>query len=463
MHETYQYQTALSLGDIAALQELYGAREADRFDALRSNDAFSRASVLTGQLSGVGVRYVADGDLTTAADADHYKFTAPLGFNAVTVRLQAEGLSLVLPRVTVYDSYGRVVASALSRDPLNNDLTLRFQTGLLGGTYTVKVEGATEDVFGIGAYRVVADATLLGATLPILPALLSPVVDGVLNNTLLTATQLLGGATGAPDSRFDANYRGVIESSRDVDHYQIRAPLTSPGAPTNLNVVVWGLDASPLNPRVRLLDSLGRPVAFQVLVNDGGVMSAQLQNVTPGEVYYIQIAARVPGSANGTGTYMLGADFNQTPALAPEWAGGDTLAAGATRTDALSINESGTYQFFLAADQENATGGVVTMTIRDEAGNVVLTMQATAGQPLVTRVKYLARGNYTVTYTTAATDPVRHDLYVLRLTDNVGPYAPGGSSSGSSSSGTSGSTSGSGSYYYTGASSPPPKSSYYTY
>jgi hypothetical protein len=77
-------------------------------------------------------------------------------------------------------------------------------------------------------------------------------------------------------------------------------------------------------------------------------------------------------------------------------------------------------------------------------------------------VKYLARGNYTVTYTTTATEPVRRDLYILKLTDNVGPYAPGGSSSGSTS-GSSGSTSGSDSYYYTGDSSPPPMSCYYTY
>ena len=238
-----------------------------------------------------------------------------------------------------------------------------------------------------------------------LPALLSPVVDLLTNDTLLTATKLLGGATGAPDARFDANYRGAIESANDTDVYQIRAPLSSPGGPTNLNVIVWGLDANPLNPRIRLYDAMGNAVAFQVLANDAGVMSVQLQNVAAGQVYYIRVAARTPGGANGTGAYMLGADFNQTAALAPDWAGGDTLQPAATQTDTLTVNESGLFQFFLAAQPTTGTGGTVTMTVTDADGNVVLTMDATAGQPLTTRVAYLAAGTYSVKYTSRGTDP----------------------------------------------------------
>ncbi|HSQ56491.1 MAG TPA: matrixin family metalloprotease [Gemmata sp.] len=454
MNETYSYRTGLSSTDISAIQELYGVRQADAFDAARSNNTASNASILSGELKGAGLRYIADGDLTTLADVDYYKFTAPIGFNAVTVRLQAEGLSLVLPRVTVYDSLGRVVAAGVSRDPLNNDLLLHFNTSLLGGTFTVKVAGATDDVFGIGAYRLVADATLLGATLPALPALLSPVIDGLTNETLSAATILTGVATGSPDQRFDANYRGVIESASDTDFYQIRAPLTSPGGPMNLNVVVWGLDGTPLNPRLHLYDALGNPVAFQVLSNDTGIMSVQLQNVTPGEIYYIQVAARTPGGINGTGAYMLGGDFNQTAALHPDWVSGNTQAPNTSQTDTLTINQSGTYQFFLAAQQQATSGGVVTMTITDTNGNVVLVMQATAGMPLTTRVKYLSAGTYRVSYTTSGTAPIRRDLYILKLTDNVGPYAssPDGSSTSSTA------------YKYDSTSySPPPSSSYYTY
>ena len=51
------------------------------------------------------------------------------------------------------------------------------------------------------------------------------------------------------------------------------------------------------------------------------------------------------------------------------------------------------YQFVLAAERlENGAGGV-TLTITDAAGKVVLTIDADAGEPAVTRVGVPRRGN----------------------------------------------------------------------
>ncbi len=461
MNEDYSYYTGLSAGDIANIQALYGARTPDAFDAAHCNNTSATASVLTSQLSGAGLRYTANGDLTTLGDVDYYKFTAPLGFNGVTLNLQAKGLSLLLPSVTVYDSAGRVVASALTRDPLNNDLTLQFKAPLLGATYTVKVDNATQDVFGIGSYRLTVDTTLLGATLPVLPALLSPVVD-TLTNTLATATTLLSVSPQQPDQRFDAVYRGAIQSSKDTDYFKIRAPLTSPGGPTNFNVIVWGLDSTPLDPRIHLYDSQGNPIAFEVLANQFGLMSVQIQNVTPGQWYYIQVSARNPGGANDTGNYTLGADFNQTAPVTPTWVAGDTLAPAATETGSLTVNESdgAMYQFLLNAQSTGA--GVVNMTILDASGNTVLSFNASAGQPLTTAVTYLAEGTYTIKFTyQSGAAPLRYDLLMLQLSYDVGPYpsttlSPGGSSPSSPP------ASPAPAYLYSGASSsPPPQSNYY--
>src|SRR6185312_16909960 len=99
-------------------------------------------------------RLDAAGDLTTAADVDYYKFTVPLlgGLTGISVRLSADGQSLLTPSVTVYNSGGRVVASGKSTDPTNNDISLRFGSSLFGGSYYVKVDGATAD-FGTGGYQ----------------------------------------------------------------------------------------------------------------------------------------------------------------------------------------------------------------------------------------------------------------------------------------------------------------------
>jgi hypothetical protein len=459
MNDNYYYHTGLSAGDIANLQALYGARTPDAFDAAHSNDTRAQASALPMQQLGVDTRYVANGDLSSLNDVDYYKFTALPLYNSVTLHLQAKGLSLVLPEVTVYDASGREIASGLSVDPLNNDVTLKFNAPLLGGSYTVKVDGATNDVFGIGAYRLTVDNTLLGGTLPVLPALLSPVVDGLLNNTLATATTLLSVSPNQTDQRFDAVYRGSIDSANDTDYFKIRAPLTSPGGPTNLNVLVWGLDLDPLDPVLHLFDSAGNPIAFEVLANQSGLMSVQLQNITPGQYYYIEVAARNPGGANGTGTYMLGADFNQTCPVTPEWVAGDTLAPATTETGTLTVSsgEGAMYQFLLSAQSTGA--GVVGMTIVDASGNTVLSLNATAGQPLVTGVTYLAEGTYTVKYTyLSGIAPIRYDLLMLQLSDDIGPYATTTTSTASSPPPPPPSSTG---YTYSGPSSPPPKPTYY--
>jgi hypothetical protein len=108
------------------------------------------------------------------------------------------------------------------------------------------------------------------------------------------------------------------------------------------------------------------------------------------------------------------------------------------------------------------------MTVYDELGNVIFTLSATAGQPAVTTTRYLAAGNYTIRYTTSsgsASNPLEYSLYILQLSEGVGPYATSTSTPPSSSSGgsTDGSTSGSSTYTYNGSSTTQPGEYGYTF
>jgi len=63
---------------------------------------------------------------------------------------------------------------------------------------------------------------------------------------------------------------------------------------------------------------------------------------------------------------------------------------------------------------------------RVAAGRVVLALEAAAGQPLTTAVRYLAAGTYSVRYATrfaagAAPAPLGYGLFLLQLSDDVGP------------------------------------------
>ena len=85
---------------------------------------------------------------------DVYRFTTPPSSNitGLTVNLQAAGISLLTARVTVLDAMGNAVASAVTTDPLSNDLTVSLENYQASTTYFVKVEGAGSNVFSAGAY-----------------------------------------------------------------------------------------------------------------------------------------------------------------------------------------------------------------------------------------------------------------------------------------------------------------------
>lgn len=460
--ESYAFRTGLSADDIAALQALYGARTHDAFDRSTNNNILARADAIP-RMSGSG-QLLAVADLTTQADVDFYKFNAPAltsFLSSVVVRLKSSGISLLTASVRVYDSFGRVVGSAASQDPLNNDLTISFRPGLLGGTYYVKVDGAGNGAFDIGGYKLAVDFLSLGGLLAPLTSTVEAVLDGHTDDVLASALGL--SAPSTTDSRFDAIHRGVIEDSTDVDSYRISTGQFAAGTAVTLNAMVWGLDSTPLDPRLRVFDESGAPVAFQVLANDAGLFCLQVPNAVAGREYFVQVAARSPGGANDTGRYFFAADFNSIEPMAFEGVASGAVIPGQTESAALTIEDSGVFHFALAP----TSIGAVTMTVYDENGIAVFALTASGGNPAVTATRYLAAGTYTVRYTTTSgsgSNPVAYNLYLHQLSEGVGPYAPSTTSPPpGSSNGDSGSSYTYSSNTYSGSSSPPPSSYGYTF
>jgi hypothetical protein len=457
IRQSYAFRSGLSAEDVAALQALYGARLHDAFDRSGNNNTLSRADVLP-RVSG-GSQLLATADLTTQNDVDFYKFHAPAltsFLSTVVVRLKASGLSLLTASVRVYDSWGRLVGSDASTDPLNNDLMVRFRPGLLGGTYYVKVDGAGNGAFDVGGYKLAVDFLSLGGLLAPLTSTLGAVLDGHTDDVLASALGL--SAPSTTDSRFDAIYRGVIEDAADVDSYRITTTKYADGTAVTLNAMVWGLGIDPLDPRLRVFDEAGNPVAFQVLANDGGVFSLQVPNARAGRDYFIQVAARAPGGEHDTGSYFVAADFNLSDPLVFDGAASGSVAPGEEQQATLSIAEAGVFHFSLAP-----TGiGDVTMTVFAEDGSVLFAITATGGKPAVTATRYLAAGNYSVRYTSStggAIGMAGYNLYLLQLSEGVGPYATSTSSPPPGNN----TTSTTSTYTYSGSSSPKPTGYGYTF
>ncbi|HKB02951.1 MAG TPA: matrixin family metalloprotease, partial [Gemmataceae bacterium] len=140
--------TGLTPDDIAGIQAMYGARRQDSFDAAAANDSLGAATALTLTSGGVNVR----ADLTSQSDVDFYQVVA--SGSSLTVSVDARNLSLLAPKVSVYDAAGNLLATA-SAD--YGQVATVSPAGLTPGqVYYVVADGATSDAFGMGAYTLTA-------------------------------------------------------------------------------------------------------------------------------------------------------------------------------------------------------------------------------------------------------------------------------------------------------------------
>jgi hypothetical protein len=187
--------------DIAGVQAMYGARKPDVYDAAASNNTLGTATPLTLSYGAISLQ----ADISSMTDVDYYKVVAPSGTNGtLTVSVDARNLSLFDPKVSVFDSFGNLLATASAA--IYGDVATVNLTGLAAGqTYYVEASGATTDVFGMGAYKL--SAQFGGFTAPTIgPDQFEP------NNTAASAANF---GTVTSVSRIGL----TLHTSTDVDYY----------------------------------------------------------------------------------------------------------------------------------------------------------------------------------------------------------------------------------------------------
>ncbi len=144
----------LTPDDIAGIQSIYGVRERDAFDQASPNDTFSTATTIQfDDQDEIDFR----ADLTNYADVDYYRVTVPEGADSLTIAVDAQQLSLLSPKIEVYDAQQNLVAVAEGDYGTSAVLEIGALQG--GQTYTIVADGATSDEFGMGAYRLTAQLT----------------------------------------------------------------------------------------------------------------------------------------------------------------------------------------------------------------------------------------------------------------------------------------------------------------
>lgn len=413
-------KTGLTPGDAAAIQRLYGARTPDAFEGA-GNGTRATATRLVPAPARNGVAAVG-ADLTTMSDVDYYTFTTGADTTSLTVRLGTVGKSLLAAKVSVYDSTGALVGTATSAGPLaTQDLVLTVAGVRPGADYTVKVERATDDVFGIGRYDL---SVGYNAAPPTAPAAVQPPAVTAANNSLATAAPLAAGA-GSGGAWF--TQRGAIAAASSANYYTLTAPAT----PSTALIVSVRSDApGALFTAVTVYDASGTAVASELLADgaDGRVVVQVAHPVASG-TYYLKVESVSRGAAGRTGAYTLLANFTQ-PAVSLAGVATDTLtAARAASYTTLSVAETKLFHFVLSATSSDpATVSGMRMIIYGSDFRVVATLTADAGATSSGAV-LLSAGTYYVkfeaaTRTGVALPPLTYTLRTAILSDPIDPFAP---------------------------------------
>ena len=426
MFETYQgVRTGLTPGDIANLRALYGARLADQYEGTAGNGTIASATKMKDP--------AVQADITTNGDVDVYEYKMP-GYagSSVTIRVQTAGVSLLTPKLTVYDANGNLVTSAITTDPLSGGVSVSLTNVSPGSKYYFKVEGSQSGVFGIGGYRLKVESgqisqVLIAALDKVFSrsSLSIPDADHGNNNSLETAKNL-----NAPLYQANAQYTNAItaslEDGSDVDFYRINVPTFTDGQQTHTLVVsTAAVGGSTLDPAVTVYDAAGNIVAAQVLVNDRSSYLIQVSGVASGNRFYLKVNADVSAAENNTGDYLLGVNYRTAPMALPQLAASTLTDAQSMEVRTLTVSQSQVTHFVLSASAAGVPSAV-RLTIFDQNNNPIFMLTAMAGQTVSGDV-YLGAGvTYKAVFRAATADhstlpAISYTLSGKSLTDAIDP------------------------------------------
>lgn len=437
--------TQLTNEDIENLRHLYGPRRPDVHEGPYGNDSFARATTIRFPTQGHGyygtTPLVVFGDLTTQRDTDFFALRPYRECRGtVTFRLQSKGLSLLAPRLTLYDAEGQMIARATSENP-SDVLVVRLGDVNPETVYYVQVESQVDGIFGIGAYGLgvtfegnVAvpperlDQLLRGphetlsvddlARLAVDPnALLN--LDSGINESFQDATRLETAAeleTGFGRSEVIAS----LEDGTDVDVYRFRTPQPKGGAETLvLTVSVREFPANGLSTMVELYRENETRQPSEVLVRSNGTYTLQASGARAGADFFARV--RHAGVPEGAGNYSLTLHFGGVQAGLELFADSALPPEQPAEQYALYVAQSQLFQFVYSEIRRRPAHVRMHMTIHDEHGNQVLAMSLRGGETATADGVFLKPGPYTVNFRAESPGSGHTVLRGRTISDPIGP------------------------------------------
>jgi Matrixin len=439
----YEDNQAPTSQDIANLQALYGTRAPDPHEGNSGNDSMNRATQIQMPSNNyIGATpLVVYGDVSSNQDVDFYSLRTPHNYTGpITFQLQSAGISLLTPHLTILDSNGSVLGDAEASSDFGDTVTVHLNQSSPQSTYFIEVQGATQDVFGIGAYGLAAtfdsantvsaanlNTVLTGPYQTLssndLSALLTNPDRVLFNGQAQGSVVQLNSVPGyAPNTNFQTI--GSIASASDVDLYRVQTPNGQNGQGLVFTATVRSLAPNGTLPRVTILDDSQTPLPAQILANGDGTFTIQATGLKNGN-YFLKVVAD-PTSSDDTGNYALDANFGAAAANFSTLSSGSLTPDTSQVTHNLYGGESQLMQFTLSAGAGAPLGAAVQMTITDASGYVVYSLTASSGDTVSAAALFLNPGAYVIKFSLLGesedTDsPVTFTLRGEGISDPIGP------------------------------------------
>lgn len=349
MYGAYQgILTGLSADDIAGIQAIYGPRQSDAYDAASPNDSLASATPLA--LSSGALSFQAD--LTTRSDVDYYRVVAPSDADGtLSVSVDARGLSLLAPQVSVFDQAGNLLGrAAVGTYGYGTVATLNLKGLTAGATYYLAADGATDDVFGVGAYNFDAQFGTGGGH----------VAPGITVSPTAGLTTSEDGATASFNVVFDSQPAADVTidlSSSDTSEGTVSVSsvtFTPSNWDTPQTVTVTGVDDSEIDG----------DVAYTIVTAPAQSSDSNYNGLNAADVSVTNTDNDAPSPALSPDRF----EVNDSMAAATDLG---TIRSGGSSETALTIDNSSDVDFFRFSPQKSGTYQI-TAAFAEAGGNLDL-------------------------------------------------------------------------------------------
>lgn len=453
-HNQIGISTVPTKADVLDLQYLYGTRDSDLNELKKANDSAKQATRIRYSQTSSGydgsTPLVSYGDISSNSDQDYFYLPVLNGYSGpVTFTVHTSGVSLLSPRLTVFDDNGNEMGSSVSSSIDGDVLSVTIPDSTGVNKYVALVEASRDDLYGIGSFSLVSSFddlnTIDAATITtvaqggldqldwkeIRDLFLNP--DTVVfnddlhtNETINTQTNLDTTLGFSEFSRYETV--GSISDSSDIDFYRVKAPKFNGGEPPVMTVSLRASEVGGLAPKVTIFDRNGVEIPSVVLTNGLGELSIQAASLESGRNYLVKVEGDSHRALSQTGNYNLDVRFTTTQALRDQFTSGTLNELKNAEFFGLDIGETQLFHFALDVESTPTTNPLtaVQLTVFDDSGIPTFRMVATPGEVRTTNSVLLPIGHYTVRINAATADgsPLGDVSYSISGTGTSKPTGP---------------------------------------